>query len=239
MSVLTLVRHGQASFGSDNYDRLSTLGEEQARQLGRYLASNRVTFDEVYTGPRSRQQRTSELVAIEFEAAGLSWPSHVILKDLDEYDLDGLFHRFAPTLMERFPQFALLMDDYEKSEGAQNRLRTFQRMFESLLRHWQLATTLDSGIESWPGFQTRVQRVISHVQNQTGRSRRAIMFTSGGLISGVTQQALGISDEMTLELNWRLRNSSMTEFVFTTNRFTLDNFNSLPHLDDSTMWTYR
>ena len=37
MGTLYLVRHGQASFGEDDYDRLSPLGHRQAQQLGRYL----------------------------------------------------------------------------------------------------------------------------------------------------------------------------------------------------------
>ena len=39
MSVLYLVRHGQASFGTDDYDRLSDLGKAQSRTTGRFLAS--------------------------------------------------------------------------------------------------------------------------------------------------------------------------------------------------------
>ena len=34
MGTLYLVRHGQASFGSANYDQLSALGQRQCRRLG-------------------------------------------------------------------------------------------------------------------------------------------------------------------------------------------------------------
>jgi broad specificity phosphatase PhoE len=66
-----------------------------------------------------------------------------------------------------------------------------------------------------------------------------VVFTSGGVIGCSLQQALGVSDAMALELNWRVRNSSLTEFMFTPDRFTLDSFNAIPHLHDPALWTYR
>lgn len=239
MSVLTLVRHGQASFEADDYDRLSALGEQQARLLGKYWANQRLVFDEVYTGPRVRQQKSAELVGIDCQQAGLVWPEPVVLDDLDEYDLDGLFSRFAPRLAQQNSGFAQLMENYRRSVGEQNRLRDFQRMFESLLRHWQNSGSTDDDVESWPAFRGRVERVIRRVQELSGRGRRAVLFTSGGFIGGATQQALKVSDETALELNWRIRNSSLTEFVFTRDRFTLDSFNMIPHLHDPELWTYR
>ena len=39
LAELTLVRHGQASFGAANYDQLSDLGMQQSRWLGEYFAA--------------------------------------------------------------------------------------------------------------------------------------------------------------------------------------------------------
>jgi len=239
MSVLTLVRHGQASFDADDYDRLSALGEQQACLLGQFWANQKMGFDEIYTGPRSRQRKTAELVGLGFQQTGLAWPDPVVLEDLDEYDLDGLMKRLAPRLVQHHPEFAQLMSDYRSSVGEKNRLRDFQRMFESLLRHWQTRESPDEDVESWASFRGRVDRVIRRVQAQSGRGRRVAMFTSGGFIGGATQQALGVSNDTALELNWRIRNCSLTEFVFTRDRFSLDSFNMTPHLCDSSLLTYR
>ncbi|MCF8967887.1 histidine phosphatase family protein, partial [Pseudomonas carnis] len=38
MGSIYLIRHGQASFGADDYDVLSPIGVEQAQVLGRHLA---------------------------------------------------------------------------------------------------------------------------------------------------------------------------------------------------------
>ena len=51
--------------------------------------------------------------------------------------------------------------------------------------------------------------------------------------------ALGVSDRTCLELNWRLRNGSLTRLLFAPGRLTLDNFNTLPHLSNPADWTYR
>ena len=74
MSRLFLIRHGQASFLEENYDKLSVLGEKQARLLGEYWAQQRVAVDQVYSGPRTRQ------LAIEWnERDGSRWIATVPL----------------------------------------------------------------------------------------------------------------------------------------------------------------
>lgn len=238
MSVLTLVRHGQASFDSDDYDQLSDLGQQQARQLGKYWADQRLFINAVYTGPRVRQKQSAELAGIDYQQAGFAWPQPIVLDDLDEYDLNGLFKCFAPRLAAQNSDYAKLRENYRSSIGQQNRLRDFQKMFESLLHHWQIAEPTDD-VESWPTFCGRVERVIRHVQDQSKQGCRAVVFTSGGFISGTVQHALNVSNQTTLDLNWRIRNSSLTEFLFTSDRFSLDSFNMIPHLSDPAMWTWR
>ena len=64
MALLFLVRHGQASFGSSDYDRLSDLGRQQSRWLGEYFAGRGVHFKRVVAGSLKRQQDTaSEVLA--------------------------------------------------------------------------------------------------------------------------------------------------------------------------------
>jgi broad specificity phosphatase PhoE len=236
---LTIVRHGQASFFDDDYDRLSPVGEEQGRCLGRYWASRRLPIDAVYTGPRLRQRQTAEFAGAAYRQAGFDWPDPIVLDDLDEYDLDGLVNRFAARLAARHSEFHQLMETHRRDRGERERLRSFQRMFEVLLSHWQAAETPDDDLESWPAFRQRVRRVIQFIRQRPGRGRRVAAFTSGGFIGCAVQHALGVSDPMALELNWRIRNGSLTEFLFTPERLTLDSFNAVPHLDDPTLWTYR
>ncbi len=239
MSVLTLVRHGQASFFADVYDQLSPLGEQQSRLLGQYWARQGVPIDAVYCGPRIRQYRSAELAGAMVRAAGGDWPELVTRSDLDEFDLHGVLHRLAPELCRQSPDFARLFDDFHRSVENQDRLRNFQRMFEPLLLHWQSRPADDPSLESWPAFRLRVEKAVRRIVEECDSGRRVVVFTSGGFIGGATRLALSAPDHSALELAWRLRNASLTEFVFTQNRFTLDSFNSVPHLEDSALWTHR
>lgn len=242
MSLLTLVRHGQASFFADDYDRLSPRGEAQARQLGDYWARQGATFSEVYVGPRNRQRETAELVGAQLLRADLPWPEPVVLEELDEYDLAGLLHRLAPALVREDPEFERLVYAHRRSEGESDHLRSFQRMFETLLIHW-LGATADSYepelVESWRAFRDRVGRALRRITEGAERSRRVAAFTSGGFIGTAAALALDAPDRTALELNWRLRNGSLTNLVFTPGRLTLDDFNTIPHLPDPAEWTYR
>jgi len=66
-----------------------------------------------------------------------------------------------------------------------------------------------------------------------------VAFTSGGVIGTVVALALDAPDRIALELNWRLCNCSLTRLLFTRDRLTLDEFNTVPHLHDPELWTYR
>jgi len=58
MGTLYLVRHGQASFGADDYDVLSAMGHQQSVRLGEYFQHRGVTFDAALTGTLNRQIQT-------------------------------------------------------------------------------------------------------------------------------------------------------------------------------------
>jgi broad specificity phosphatase PhoE len=65
------------------------------------------------------------------------------------------------------------------------------------------------------------------------------VFTSGGVIGVTVQNVLNAPEPLALEINWRVRNCSMTEFIFSRDRLSLDSFNTIPHLDDPALRTYR
>ena len=69
--------------------------------------------------------------------------------------------------------------------------------------------------------------------------RDVVVVTSGGPIGMCVREALGAPAKAFLDVNWRMRNASMTEFTFSSSRFTLDTLNGLPHLEDRALWTWR
>jgi len=61
MPIVLLVRHGQASFGADDYDRLSDRGREQAEATGRWLAARGLRRPVAVHGTLRRQRDTALL----------------------------------------------------------------------------------------------------------------------------------------------------------------------------------
>jgi broad specificity phosphatase PhoE len=238
MSLLALVRHAQASFFADDYDQLSTLGRMQATLLGQHWVKQRLTWDEVYAGPRLRQRQTAELVSESYCQAGLPWPDPIVLPELDEYDLGGILGRLAHELARDDPGFNELAQSFQQCSENGERARRFQRKFEALLVHW-LGAPAVPGLESWPAFRERVRGALGRITGKPGRGRRVAAFTSGGFIGTAVHLALAAPDRMALEVNWRIRNASVHQFVFTRDRLTLDSFNAVPHLAEEALWTYR
>src|SRR5262245_46484370 len=239
MGYLVLVRHGQARTYEQESDRLSTLGEEQARTLGSFWIRQGERFDEVYSGTLLRQRRTAEITGACFIEAGLPWPELKMMPELNEYDSTGILGRFIPELALRDAGFRELVAAFEENKHSPDRNRYFQRMFEFVTSVWLGGEMMVEGVESWQSFSSRVRGVLKRIITAEGSGRRIAVFTSGGVIGLAVQTALAAPDRQALEINWRVRNCSLTEFVFGKGRFTIDSFNGIPHLDDPRLRTYR
>ena len=104
MSRIYLIRHGQASYGTDNYDRLSPLGIRQSEKLGNYLAKNNVKFDNIFTGPLLRQRDTMKHFIKQYKAAGNHIPKSSILEELKEHLGPNALKSYMPTLIREDKQ---------------------------------------------------------------------------------------------------------------------------------------
>jgi broad specificity phosphatase PhoE len=239
MGQLLLIRHGQARAFERDSDRLTELGEAQARKLGEYWLRHKIGFDEVYCGTLKRQRRTAEIVGEVFAAAGCAWPALQVTADLNEYDADGVLRKLTPALAERDVVFRALCEAFEQQRHSPERNRHFQKMFEVVTARWLSGELTADGVETWAAFRARVQSAFKHILAQEGGGRRVAVFTSGGVIGLAVQTALQAPESKALEINWRVRNCSLTEFVFSRARLSFDSFNALPHLDEPALWTFR
>jgi broad specificity phosphatase PhoE len=239
MGYLVLIRHGQPRSFEKDSDQLSQLGEEQARTLARYWIRRGARFDEVYSGELVRQRRTAEIVEECFIQAGLKWPQLQIMPELNEYDSIGIINNLIPTLAQRDAAFRALAETFERNRDAPERNRHFQRMFEAVISVWFGGGLEVEGVESWRSFQSRVRGAIKRITSAEGGGRRVAVFTSGGVIGLAVQDVLNAPERSALEINWRVRNCSLTEFIFSRGRMSLDSFNAIPHLEDPAMRTYR
>ncbi len=234
-----MVRHGQASFFSDNYDQLSPLGEKQARLLGEYWVRRGVRFDEIYAGPRVRQIETAQLAGEAFRRAGLPWPEARQIEELDEHQVDRLIKLAMPEIGAAHPDILALHTAYANSQTPRDKHRNFQLMFERVVMLWVRGEAAAPGVETWKAFRERVGAGMRRMTDGQQSGRSVAAFTSVGAVTVSLQLALACGDRTAFDLGWRLRNCSITEFVFSRDRITLEGFNAFPHLDEPSLWTYR
>jgi broad specificity phosphatase PhoE len=234
-----LVRHAQASFLSQNYDQLSALGETQARLLGEYWGPRNVAFDRVCCGPALRHRQTAQLVGEAYGKAGRKLSSPVTAEDFDEFQADAVLSESLPRLLASSDKIRELHNAMENANTDAAKRTTFQRLFQAVISLWVNGEIQLHNVESWGDFCTRVNRGLSNFLAKAAKGEAAVIYTSGGPISVAVQRALHLSARDTLQLAWVLRNCSLTEFLFSGDRFMLSSLNSIPHLDNESLLTYR
>ena len=205
MAELVVIRHGQASFGADNYDHLSDLGTRQSKAVGDYLRQTGWVPDRLVTGTLTRQKDT-------LAAMGLDGPADDH-HGFNEYDFHDLLHtRFGgqapdPVMQDRKTHFRTLRDT---------------------ILEWQ-SGGIDGARESWQDFQTRVADALGFATDTD--ARRVLVISSGGVIGQLVTSTLNAPNPMMMELNLQVKNSSITRFIFSKGRVMLTEFNATPHFD--------
>jgi|SRR5271156_5328508 broad specificity phosphatase PhoE len=239
MGILFLVRHAQASFLEQNYDKLSALGRAQARLLGDYWAERRIVFDRAYAGPCERQRDTAKLVREAYREAGIAFPEPQVLPEFDEYQGEAVLKRGLPALLESDRRIRDLHAAFQSSTGTGEQRVAFQKLFEAVVVAWVSGAIRPQGVETWLEFCARVNSGLLKFLSAGKSGERIAIFTSGGPIAVAMQRALRLSPETTLQVTWMSRNSSWSEFLYSAERFTLSSFNSHAHIRDPAMLTYR
>lgn len=236
MSELYFVRHGQASFGEKDYDRLSPTGIKQAQILAHHLLRTVQSFDAVYSGTLFRQKNTAKELISSFEASGRPIPKLVESGNFDEYDSFTVWKTQLPLLLKDEPS---LSDDLPKIHSDK---KLFQTIFEKVMKRWVSGSFDLAGSPSWPDFKKRVEKGTSGIMERHGSGQKIIIFTSGGPISAAVQHSLGLSDNKTIEISWQIMNASVTRFKFNANGMALSVFNDITHIEienDRNLVTYR
>ena len=233
MTQLILIRHGQASFGAANYDRLSETGERQARLVGRHLAARGQKFDVLMAGDMQRQRRTGELACESLPDA----PELATDTDFNEYDADAIFKAYVPRVFDEHPELGEARDQLKTDR------RVFQKVFEKVTRHWLAGTPHDTpNCESWVDFRARVQRGLERLRSDYPRDARIGVFSSGGPIAVSIATATDASHAKTIELNWSVYNAAISELRSTRDGWRMLGFNDIAALhaaDDASLITFR
>lgn len=222
MAVIYLIRHGQASFGKQNYDQLSDKGYRQSEVLGQYLSSKLDKFDQVYLGSMQRHAQTAERCLACFEHGHQS----IVDEAWNEYDYQNI-------LAVHEPQLANPQSTAEFLSQYQNPQQEFEKIFVAAVQRWMGCKDATGYSESWANFKSRVLKGFEKIKPQSERNQVIAVFTSGGPISLITQQLLAIPEQEMMRLNWTLVNAGVTKVVSTSNRTFVSTLNDHNYFDSS------
>jgi broad specificity phosphatase PhoE len=219
MASIYFIRHGQASFGSANYDKLSDLGEQQARLTGDYLQQTDVTFDAIYSGSLLRQRETAQQVIEAYQAHDKALPELQIDDRLNELDANAIVMKLMPLMADTHPEMN------EWMERAKLDKKAYQYILRACFKHWQTLETEIDGLESWDDFYGRIKGCVDDIILQNGSGKDVAVFTSGGVIAAVVQYALGLTDEGNYQVFEPVINASVTHCKYSKDQFTLNYYN--------------
>ncbi len=209
MPVILLVRHGQASFGAENYDELSELGRRQSESVGRELARRSLRNPVALCGTLRRQVDTARIALAEARLA--------VEPDVDarwnEYDHGSLIKHFAQSAEAPMPSSS----------------RELQVLLDEALLRW-VQEDADAG---WGAFSGGALSALSDVIEASGRDRDAVVFTSGGVIAAICAGLLEGSPQSVVMLNRMAINASITKVVTGPSGIFLSSYNEYAHLEPS------
>ena len=206
MTEIVFVRHGQASFGSDDYDKLSPLGWEQSRWLGAHLAELGFTFDAVATGAMRRHRETAAGIA---ETRG--YPKPIETPALNEFDFVALLTAWRAMVGGVADPLAA----YD-----------FKHFLPDLLAAWA-ADAIDDAPERWSDFEARIGYAIENLR----RFDRVLIVSSGGPKAALARVAMGVEVADMAGIMLQIHNASYSRFRAPPNALLLDEFNATPHFD--------
>lgn len=233
MGTLYLIRHGQASYGEADYDRLSSRGEQQARAVGRWLATKGIAG--LFSGPHRRQVQTAAFASESAMESGSPLPTARELLEFSEYPAFEMLQHLVPRLVAEDPKFEAL-----KSAPTP---RLLDEAFHAILGKWASDEWVVDGVERVSEFVARVRAGLTHVLASAGAGEKLACVTSAGPIGVAVGLTFGIPDARMVRTSIVIRNASVTELRFRTQDFarhaawkpeqvSLVTFNGTGHLSD-------
>ena len=214
MSELYLIRHAQASFGTDDYDKLSNLGHEQSFALGKSLANLGIAPNVWIRGEMRRHRETLEGISRGIGEHNIETTVH---SGLNEFD-------FSALLNARF-----------KDKLPPDRMHTDRKIHFRTLRDtvllWQ-EDKIDSPPESWTEFSARVSNAKEFIRSQ--KAETIVTVSSGGAISQLISATLQTPAKQQIMLQLQMKNCSVSKFIFNEKSFYLHGFNETPHITAAT-----
>lgn len=223
-----------------DYDQLSDLGKEQSAILGDYLAEIGLEFDKVYRGDLRRHRETEQIASTASKKAGLNWEVEV-MPALNEHQ--------GPKVVKWLLSRIEAGDQSPELDSLRKLLQPInadvpKKQYLAAFEHGTLEWAKDSfdtspiDVEDWKPFLLRIHTALEDIMAAHPESGKTIgVFTSGGPVGVTIGKALALSDAQSMQMNWIVQNSSISEFLYSKGRFSLKTFNAIPHLKEKRLIT--
>lgn len=237
MASIYLIRHGQASFGHDDYDQLSDLGMAQAKLLGTSLAQKMAQPTKVITGTMLRHQQTAQQALLAFQTGNeplanrkhlagsehvtasehVTTSEHLLAQNHSAFSVeqDACWNEYAHQEIlgaydERFATPAGIRAFLKSSEHPE---KQFLSLFNQAVARWMSGEFDADYSETWAGFKGRLQQGLSALLSSLESKDEVLVFTSGGPISYLAQSYLGVPETQLMQMNWTLINCGVTKLI--------------------------
>ncbi len=220
-AIFHLVRHAQASFGADDYDKLSDLGHRQSEALGMALKRQGVEPDAVFIGAQRRHRETWEGIAkgMRLEAAP------VVVPGLNEFDFGGLLE-------------ARFKGRRDRPDNLHTDRKTHFRILRDTVLEWQ-RDEIDAPPEQFADFMDRVRGARAIIAESGAKVPLAV--SSGGAIGMTVADVVNAPADQMIALQLQVKNCAVARIVLSRGNAWLNGFNETPHIDaenEAEMLTY-
>ena len=180
------------------------------------------------------------MVQEAYAKAGRSLPSPILLPELAEHHGPEVLAAIMPEFIEKFDK-AKAWSQMVKAQpelARKNHLRIFHYFME-IWAKGELGIKHPSHLQDWTTFRKCVSQGVEKIISDEARGLTVAAFTSGGTVSAAMGHALEMTnEERIIELNGKVKNTSITSFLFSKGRIALQSFNEVAHLEKKEMITY-
>lgn len=225
MPTVLLVRHGQASFGTDDYDVLSEAGHRQAEIVAASLAERGYRADRLICGTLRRQRETADA----FAARGAPEPE--IKPGWDEFDSEDILRHHADAAIRL----------HVPEGGVKLTNRDFQAALEVAQAQWVDHAERSPTSQTWPDFTGAGTAALRDLAARLTSGETAIVVTSGGVIAALLCALWDAPAALFPALNRVTVNASVTKLAVGSTGTNVISFNDHSHLEsvDRALVTYR
>jgi broad specificity phosphatase PhoE len=217
MARLYLVRHAQASFGADNYDKLSELGLKQSTYIPAHFSDDPTVSRVLYRGDMLRHKETAD-----YSFTGLD---PIINAGLNEFDHINVLAVHQPAILDKEKMTEIIMSQIDPIHYLENE-------FQTAMLKWINEEGATSYKETFRDFRSRVldsiQDIITTARKE--KQKEVIAVTSGGVISLYMTALMDMPLLRMIEMNQHIANTSVTSLLFNDKKTTLSYYNNFSHL---------